>query len=87
MTVKLLNAYPLNFASMPSNWADDGFQKMTVTFFYERYQLNMSDTTTKFKDLLRNGNIVDAPGINSPARPPTNLDFFSNPGTRTPRNA
>jgi hypothetical protein len=86
MTVKLLNAYPLNFASMPSNWADDGFQKMTVTFFYERYTLNMSDTTTKFKDLLRSGNLVDPPGINSPARPPTNLDFFRDPNTGT-RNA
>jgi hypothetical protein len=87
MEVSLLNAYPLNFASMPSNWADDGFQKMTATFFYERYELAVSDTTPTFKDLLRKGNIVDAPGINSPARPPTNLDFFSNPGTGTPRNA
>lgn len=44
MTVRLFNAYPLNFASMPSNWADDGFQKMTVTFFYERYELELSNT-------------------------------------------
>jgi hypothetical protein len=72
MEVSLLNAYPLNFASMPSNWADDGFQKMTATFFYERYELAVSDTTPTFKDLLRKGNIVDAP-INSPARPPTNV--------------
>lgn len=35
MTVRLKGAYPLNFASLPSNWADDGFQKMTVSFFFE----------------------------------------------------
>ena len=35
MTVRLNGAYPLNFASLPSNWADDGFQKMTVSFFFE----------------------------------------------------
>ena len=53
-TVKLFNAYPLNFASMPSNWADDGFQKMTVTFFYEAYEVFLSDTTVRFSDILRN---------------------------------
>jgi hypothetical protein len=38
MMVILRKAYPLNFASMPSNWADDGYHKMTVTFFYEELQ-------------------------------------------------
>ena len=53
-TVKLFNAYPLNFASMPSNWADDGFQKITVTFFYESYEVFLSDATVRFSDILRN---------------------------------
>lgn len=85
MTVQLLNAYPLNFASMPSNWADDGFQKMTVSFFFENAIVDLEEKTltrNRFKELLNSGSIVDAPGINSPARPPTKLDFFNNGGTR-----
>ena len=35
MMVPLYNAYPVTVASLPSNWADDGFHKITVTFFYE----------------------------------------------------
>lgn len=35
MEVKLFNAYPVTVASLPSNWADDGFHKLTVTFAYE----------------------------------------------------
>jgi hypothetical protein len=41
MTVSLKNIYPLSFSSMPSNWADDGFHKMTVTFFYETINIEM----------------------------------------------
>ena len=41
MDVKLIGAFPLNFASMPSNWADDGFHKMSVTFFYEDIEINL----------------------------------------------
>jgi hypothetical protein len=41
MTVSLKNVYPLSFSSMPSNWADDGFHKMTVTFFYETIDIEM----------------------------------------------
>lgn len=35
LKVDLHNAYPLNYASMPCTWADDGFQRISVTFFYE----------------------------------------------------
>lgn len=34
MQISLIDAYPLNFQSMPSNWADDGFHKITASFFY-----------------------------------------------------
>lgn len=60
MTVSLKNAYPLNIASMPSNWADDGFHKLTVSFFYEDLDIEFNTPNLKFKDLLDNGNIYDA---------------------------
>lgn len=81
ITVELFNLYPLNFASLPSNWADDGFQKMTVSFFFESANLVLESnkqTSEQFKRLLDSGRIVDSPGINSPARPPASLDFFNN---------
>jgi hypothetical protein len=39
LTVNLKNMYPINFASLQSNWGDDGFQKMSVTFFFEDISL------------------------------------------------
>jgi|688.fasta_scaffold135676_4 hypothetical protein len=51
MTVKLIDAYPLNFASMPSNWADDGFHKMSVTFFYEDLNIDLFDNYDISKDV------------------------------------
>jgi hypothetical protein len=76
MTVNLLKAYPLNFASMPANWADDGFHKMTVSFFYENLLIEQGIKNLTFQDLLDNGNIFD----NSPAirNPRPSLDFVSN---------
>jgi len=41
MTVELQNAFPLNFSSMPSNWADEGFHKITSSFFFEDVIVNM----------------------------------------------
>ena len=35
MTVKLQNIYPTNVQSMASNWIDDGFHKLSVTFYFE----------------------------------------------------
>lgn len=71
MTVDLKRAYPLNFTSMPSNWADDGFHKMTVSFFYETVETNTNLPT--FLDLLSSGNIVDPP-IRDGTRPATRIE-------------
>jgi hypothetical protein len=34
MIVKLIDAYPLNVQSMPSNWGDDGYHKVNVAFYF-----------------------------------------------------
>lgn len=39
LKIKLFNIFPTNFAPLNSNWADDGFHKMTVTFFYENIEI------------------------------------------------
>jgi hypothetical protein len=39
-TVGFKSAYPLSFAPMASNWADEGFHRLTVTFTYESYSIN-----------------------------------------------
>jgi hypothetical protein len=39
-TVAFTSAYPLSFAPMASSWADEGFQRLTVTFTYESYSIN-----------------------------------------------
>jgi len=39
-TVSFKDAYPLSFASIPSSWADEGFQRITVTFTYSSYSIN-----------------------------------------------
>lgn len=41
MKVDLIDAFPLNFTSMPANWADDGFHKLTATFFYRDIKIDM----------------------------------------------
>lgn len=33
------NIYPTSFAPLPSNWGDDGFHKMSVTFFFEGMEI------------------------------------------------
>jgi len=37
MKVQLIDAYPLNVQSLPSNWADDGFHKINVSFFFRDF--------------------------------------------------
>ena len=39
MRVDLIDAYPLNFQSLPSNWADDGFHKINVSFYFRDLQI------------------------------------------------
>jgi len=42
MRVDLVDAYPLNFQSLPSNWSDDGFHKMNVSFYFRDIQIVVS---------------------------------------------
>jgi hypothetical protein len=76
MTVELKNAFPLNFASMPGNWADEGFHKMSVSFFYEDLTISMGNINYQdiFRDLMKSGSIVDTPIRNTP----NSLDFTVN---------
>lgn len=39
MRVDLQNVYPLNIQAMPSNWADDGFHKINISFFFENFNV------------------------------------------------
>lgn len=81
MAVKLRKCYPLAIQSMPSNWADDGFQKVSVTFFYEDLSIdNAPSAPLTFKEAFDTGGIDTLP-MNAPSRPPASLDFFSNGGT------
>jgi hypothetical protein len=50
-TVQFKNAYPLSFAPMPSNWADEGFHRLSVTFTYESYTINDSSKGSKTSQL------------------------------------
>lgn len=34
-SIKLYNIYPISFAPIQSNWGDDGFQRLSVTFYFE----------------------------------------------------
>jgi len=36
--VKLIDVYPISVQSMPANWADEGFQKVNVSFFVSRFE-------------------------------------------------
>jgi len=35
LNVRIYNAFPTSVASLPCNWADDGYHKLSVTMFYE----------------------------------------------------
>jgi hypothetical protein len=60
MRVSLKNAYPINMASLPSNWADDGFHKISVTFAYETLDLkglNVADLLEEVEITQRIANL------------------------------
>jgi len=40
-SVEFYNAYPISVQSVPSNWGDDGYQKVSVTFTYEYFTLSI----------------------------------------------
>ena len=39
MTVRLIDLYPTTLQSMPSNWGDDGYQKVNIGFFFKDLQI------------------------------------------------
>ncbi len=39
MSVKLIDVYPLSIQSMPSNWSDDGFHKVTANFYFRDLEI------------------------------------------------
>jgi hypothetical protein len=44
MRVNLIDAYPVNLQSMPSNWMDDGFHKLSVSFFFRDIEIVPKNT-------------------------------------------
>jgi hypothetical protein len=42
MVVKLIDVYPLSIQSMPANWADDGFHKLNVSFYFRDLSISAS---------------------------------------------
>jgi hypothetical protein len=58
--VRLIRAYPLSVASLPCNWADDGFHKLQVTMFYEYIQSVNDSTSSRIKDRADNTPLLDA---------------------------
>jgi hypothetical protein len=44
MRVNLIDAYPLSIQSMPSNWMDDGFHKVNVSFFFRDIEIVPKNT-------------------------------------------
>lgn len=39
MRVDLIDAYPVGVQALPSNWADDGFHKINVSFFFRNFNV------------------------------------------------
>lgn len=39
MQIKLIDLYPLNIQSMPSNWADDGYHKVNCSFYFKDLEI------------------------------------------------
>jgi hypothetical protein len=44
---KLLNIFPTNINQMSTSWGDDSPHKLSVTFFYERYEIQIDKTGNK----------------------------------------
>lgn len=39
LTCRLIDAFPININQMPTDWSDDGFHRINVTFAYRKYSL------------------------------------------------
>ena len=41
---KLIDAFPLSIAPQQLSWADDAFQRLTVSFLYQKYESDIIPT-------------------------------------------
>lgn len=57
--VKIIGAYPTNVASMPSNWADEGYHRLNVTWTYERFTINNKEYSSAGQTDYRVNQITD----------------------------
>jgi hypothetical protein len=57
-TIELVNAFPTSVASLQSNWADDGYHKLQVTFAYDYWKSSVDKIQEQTQyDLLRTDHI------------------------------
>ena len=56
---QLVDAFPIGIAPQPLSWSDDGFQRLTVNFAYQRYKViydeqfgSAGDVTAKLNELF-----------------------------------
>jgi hypothetical protein len=43
-TAKLIDAFPTSIAPQQLSWGDDGFQRLTVSFLYQKYTSDIKVT-------------------------------------------
>lgn len=63
-TIDLLDAYPINFVSMQSNWADDNIQRLSVTFFYSQYTFNDGIPYGALEPITVDDSLFSKPSVN-----------------------
>lgn len=61
LVVTLRNAYPINMASLPSNWSDDGYHKISVTFAYETLDFKGLNAADLLEEVEINSKLRDLP--------------------------
>jgi hypothetical protein len=57
--VKFIGAYPLSFAAMPANWADEGYHRLSVTFTYESFVINEKLKKETFDNIKQKLNTLE----------------------------
>lgn len=75
--VTLIQCLPLSVASLPSNWSDDGFHKINVTFFYEKFETS-SGIKLDFGNYMKAGTVYDTPVDRSKNPAITSIDQIIN---------
>lgn len=68
LKVKLKKMYPLNFTSLSSNWGDDGFHKITVSFFFEdlemeEFEYPIPPEKSKPESIIKDDIPIRTPGV------------------------